>query len=87
MPEQVVARSKQILKLLEEGGNAPSVGELTNDLPLFNLAENKSQYNILEDKESDLEAFLKTIDLDNMTPKQAHALLYELKSKVFESPE
>ena len=73
--------------MLEEGGNAPSIGELTNDLPLFNLAENQSKHGILEDRESELEAFLKTIDLDNMTPNQAHNLLYELKSKIFESPE
>ena len=87
LPEQVVARSKQILKLLEEGGNAPSIGQLTNDLPLFNVVERKSETSILDNREPDLEAFLKEIDLDNMTPNQAHNLLYELKSKIFESPE
>ncbi|MEO1658881.1 MAG: DNA mismatch repair protein MutS [Pseudomonadota bacterium] len=74
LPEAVVERAGQLLGLLE--AQAP-VGGLVADLPLFSAVPPEPQ------KEDDpLTALLADVDPDELSPREAHDLLRELKSKL-----
>ncbi len=82
MPPAVIARAKEILQKLEEGGiraSAPSA--LLDDLPLFRArSEKTTRAERAPPVFSPLAARLQKIDPDRVTPRQALDILYELKA-------
>jgi len=73
LPEAVVDRAQGLLKLLEE--QAP-VGGLVADLPLFSSAPAASEPAA---QGSPVEAMLAELDPDDMSPREAHAALCQLR--------
>jgi DNA mismatch repair protein MutS len=70
LPESVVKRAGQLLKLLEDQSPA---GGLVADLPLFGAAPPDLK------PRDELRAQLETLDPDDMTPREAHEALCRLK--------
>jgi len=79
LPETVVARARVVLEMLEKGEREGKVGQkaLIDDLPLFSATPATPAP--AQVKESEIESRLKDILPDELTPKEALALLYELK--------
>jgi len=77
LPAAVIARAGAVLAALEEGreGHAPLAR--IDDLPLFAASPAPA-------KENALEAALKGIEPDSLTPKQALEALYDLKRRLSE---
>ncbi len=78
LPDSVVVRAKVVLEMLEKGEREGKVGQkaLIDDLPLFSVTPAPAP---VQTKDSGIEARLKDILPDDLTPKEALALLYELK--------
>lgn len=78
LPDSVVARARVVLEMLEQGEREGKVGQkaLIDDLPLFSTTPAPVQVQI---KASEVETRLRDIMPDELTPKDALALLYELK--------
>lgn len=74
LPPIAVNRAREILDILEDS-NAKK-DNLIDDLPLFNAS---SSQNIIKIK-SKVEEIVEKIDPNDLTPKQALELIYELKS-------
>ena len=71
MPNSLIERSKQILDNLEKQGK-----ELDNTLFDFDSYEDKKEY-----EEPEAIKILKSIDVDNLSPREALDYLYLLKDK------
>jgi DNA mismatch repair protein MutS len=76
LPSSVIARAYHILSELEAADRAKPVETLIDDLPLFKKMVSEPTI-----KDQLREALLQ-IDPDQLTPREALAALYELKSKV-----
>ncbi len=74
LPKAAVARAKDILDRLEADG-APAAA--LADLPLFSTVAPEPEV-----KPSEVEARLKTVDVDGLSPREALDLLYALKGMV-----
>jgi DNA mismatch repair protein MutS len=74
VPPAVVARAKSVLERLEREAGAPAHLE---DLPLFAAAAAAAEEQARGP--SPVEAALKTLDLDGMSPREAMDALYRLK--------
>ncbi|MCG7547087.1 DNA mismatch repair protein MutS [Pseudoalteromonas sp. Of7M-16] len=73
VPKTVIKLAKQKLALLEQHQSV--VDSTPANVP--------QQHNlVLSPEPSEVERFLESIDPDDLTPKQAHALLYQLKDKL-----
>jgi DNA mismatch repair protein MutS len=75
LPPAVISRAQKVLERLErEGAKGPASG-LIEDLPLFQIATSppKAQENAVEKR-------LAGIAPDELSPREALALVYELKS-------
>jgi DNA mismatch repair protein MutS len=81
LPGPVIARAQEVLQSLEQGEQAGALARLIDDLPLFAAAPARAA-NPAEP--SDVEARLGEIHPDELTPRQALELLYELKSRLQE---
>jgi len=79
LPRLVVSRAQQVLKLLESGDQGSAVARLAEDLPLFAAAAQSAPEPAEEAGPSALETRLSEINPDELTPKQALELLYELR--------
>jgi DNA mismatch repair protein MutS len=75
LPPKVVARAEEVLKALEEGREGHKPLARIDDLPLFGASAPLP-------KVSAIEAALKAIEPDTLSPKAALETLYELKKKV-----
>lgn len=79
LPDPVIARARDVLDQLENAERNNSAAKLVDDLPLFSIeqkpAPNKSAAN------SALKEAIDAISPDELTPREAHDLLYELKAK------
>ena len=84
LPAAVVERAKIVLEALEKGEREGGTRKhtLIDDLPLFNAAPTAPA--APQVSTSDLEAQLAALHPDEMTPLQALAALYELKSALDE---
>jgi DNA mismatch repair protein MutS len=76
LPQAVVARAGEILKILEQGEQSSALSKLADDLPLFSSS--------LEVRDGDkgpsaLEQAVAEISPDELSPKQALELIYRLK--------
>ena len=76
LPASVTGRASEVLARLEAGDGGSARRQQVEDLPLF--AAGQSPPPIAET--SPVETRLETVSPDEMTPRQAHDLLYELKS-------
>lgn len=74
LPLSVTNRAASLLKKLESQGT-PSKEQTEQTLPLFN-----AEPEIIHIKEpSRVEEHLETVDIDNLSPREAHSMLYDLK--------
>ncbi len=85
LPAPVIARATEVLKRLEEGRGQPQKSNLVQELPLFSAAL-KAQ--LPESKPDELRARLRTLHPDDVSPREALSLIYELKTlaKTSEQP-
>ena len=80
LPEAVVARAREILARLEAGeAGRPGAAELIDDLPLVRI-QSPAPPPAPTAKPSAVEARLRDIQPDSLTPRDALALLYDLKA-------
>jgi len=79
LPDSVVTRARVVLEMLEKGEREGKVGQkaLLDDLPLFSTTPAPAP---VQTKESEIAARMRDIMPDDLTPKDALALLYELKN-------
>jgi DNA mismatch repair protein MutS len=84
LPQSVVDRAKVVLEALEsgerQGGARPKA--LIDDLPLFSAAASAPPPPKAAPKESAVEAKLRDVHPDEMTPMEALRLVYELRGMV-----
>lgn len=79
LPAPVIARAQSVLAALEKGNDREARAKLIDDLPLFS-ATAKPQ--AAETEASAVEAELKALNPDELTPKEALELIYRLKGLV-----
>ena len=77
LPAAALARSEEILQVLEQGEQASALTRLADDLPLFSAEVKKAAP--LANKTSALEDRLAAVNPDELSPKEALELLYELR--------
>jgi DNA mismatch repair protein MutS len=75
LPAAVVARAEEVLAQLEAGQDAGALARLVDDLPLFQAAERRAG----RKEPSALLERLAAIRADELSPRQALELIYELK--------
>jgi DNA mismatch repair protein MutS len=82
LPEPVIARARQVLDLLEKGDRegAKAHDALLDDLPLFSAVQAHAPRT--RAGSSAVEARLKGVSPDALTPLEALALLYELRAMI-----
>jgi DNA mismatch repair protein MutS len=78
LPKAAIARAETVLASLEQGEQAGALTRLADDLPLF--AATAARAAPPQAKESEVEAALKEINPDELTPRAALDLLYRLRS-------
>jgi DNA mismatch repair protein MutS len=79
LPAAVIARAEEVLGILEQGEQAGTLARLADDLPLFSAARPRGALEPDTPGASALEARLAEINPDDLTPKVALELLYELR--------
>lgn len=79
LPDNVVARAKEILSMLNSGEKSSVLSKIGDDLPLF------SQSIPAQEKPSETEEHLKEIDPDSLSPREALEALYALKNTLKDS--
>ena len=77
LPAAVVARAEEVLAALEKGEQSGAVTKLVDDLPLFASAPARPTGGVA--RVSDIEKAVAAINPDELSPKQALELLYELR--------
>jgi DNA mismatch repair protein MutS len=82
LPMEVIARAEKILTLLEEGDQASALTRLADDLPLFAaMAEGPKARGAAQGHgPSPVEERLAEINPDELSPREALEILYELKA-------
>ncbi|NQZ73581.1 MAG: DNA mismatch repair protein MutS, partial [Dinoroseobacter sp.] len=78
LPDAVTARARDILSKLESGASETGKTQIIDDLPLFSAAPPPPPQP--KAAPSEVEARLKEVLPDELTPKDALALIYEMKS-------
>ncbi|HVJ51466.1 MAG TPA: DNA mismatch repair protein MutS [Aliidongia sp.] len=78
LPKPVVARAEAVLELLEQGEAGSALSRLADDLPLFSAARKPAPAPAAAEP-SAVETRLDSIQPDELTPRAALELLYELK--------
>ena len=79
LPAAVVSRAEEVLAALEKGEQSGAVTRLADDLPLFAAAPARPAGGSAEPGESVVEKALEAVNPDELTPRQALELLYELR--------
>ncbi len=80
LPKTAVERAKEVLKTLENTHHVGKKGQKPiDDLPLF--SEFIPQVAVVQEK-SEAEKILAALDINDLSPRQALDLLYELKGKL-----
>ncbi|MCF8496365.1 MAG: DNA mismatch repair protein MutS [Alphaproteobacteria bacterium] len=75
LPDAVIARAEKVLALLQSGEQSGALARLTDDLPLFTFSDVRQE----TPQKSQAEAFLRDLDPDTLTPREALEALYRLK--------
>jgi DNA mismatch repair protein MutS len=81
MPEAAINRAKGILQGLEQSSHGEKPAKI-QDLPLFTAPATTPAP---QSKPSAVEGRLKTLNVDDLTPREAHQLIYQLKELMSES--
>ncbi len=76
LPTPVIARATEVLKRLEEGRGQPKKTNLVHELPLFSAALKSHS---MELKKDELRDRLNTLHPDDISPREALSLIYELQ--------
>lgn len=76
LPEAVVERAREVLRMLEEGETTGKAARIVDDLPLFSAAVKREQ----PGKADALRELLAEILPDELTPREALETLYRLKA-------
>ena len=79
LPPGVVARAEKILQRLESGQTRPNPAALYEDLPLFAAVASTPAEQELPSRDNMLEKRLAAVMPDELSPRDALALIYELK--------
>lgn len=80
LPAAVIDRAESVLAALEEGDQAGAVARLAEDLPLFAV---RPEGGLPQSNEpSAVEEALKSVNPDELSPRDALDLLYELRRKL-----
>jgi DNA mismatch repair protein MutS len=79
LPPAVVSRAREVLDLLEDADRKNPAAKLIDDLPLFQAAIRREEPKASA-RVSVVEAELKSINPDDMTPREALDALYSLKT-------
>ena len=79
LPAAVVMRAEEVLAVLEKGEQSGAVTKLVDDLPLFAAAPARPAGGVARASQSEVEKAVAAINPDELTPKQALELLYELR--------
>ncbi len=79
LPKAVISRAESVLTALEEKDQGSAATRLANDLPLFSTIVNEAAARETEKIPSALEERLASINVDDLSPRDALSLLYELK--------
>ncbi|MBM2575560.1 DNA mismatch repair protein MutS [Jannaschia sp. Os4] len=74
LPDAAVSRAREVLRALEEGEQGAQPAALIDDLPLFRAAPAPAP-----PRDSGVEARLRDLRPDDLSPREALDLLYELK--------
>jgi DNA mismatch repair protein MutS len=75
LPAPVLGRAQQVLDMLQKGEQSGTLSKLADDLPLFSaMADNKQEH-----IPSALEERLAAINPDELSPREALEILYELQ--------
>ena len=82
LPPAVIARAEEVLAQLEKGDQAGAVARLADDLPLFQAIVDNSQRPAGTSGPSAAESRLAEINPDELTPREALEVLYELRRLV-----
>ncbi|WP_245422622.1 DNA mismatch repair protein MutS [Rhizobium sp. AG855] len=80
LPAAVVARAREVLTRLEDSDRKNPAAQLIDDLPLFQVAVRREE--IAKAGPSKVEEALRSLDLDDLTPRQALDALYDLKKQL-----
>ncbi len=80
LPASVVARARDVLTRLEDADRKNPASSLIDDLPLFQMAVRREEAK--RAGPSKVEEMLKSLDLDDMTPRQALDALYDLRKQL-----
>ncbi len=80
LPASVVARAKDVLAKLEDADRKNPASQLIDDLPLFQVAIRREER--VKAGPSKVEEALKSLNPDDMTPRQAMDALYALKKQL-----
>jgi DNA mismatch repair protein MutS len=84
LPKAVIKRAEQVLETLEKGEQSSAVTQLADDLPLFAaLAEQVEKEEPIETDDR-LQKAVADIQPDDLSPREALDLIYQLKSLVNE---
>ncbi len=97
LPQAVLARAEQVMHTLQEGESGSAMTQLSESLPLFAYCHPERAYCHPERSEGSpvagdpspkaqdditIEALLKAVDVDNLTPREALELLYSLRERI-----
>jgi len=77
LPKPVIARAEEVLEILEQGDAGGALTRLADDLPLFSAARRPTS-KLAPPPPSVVEAAVKAINPDELTPKAALDLVYRL---------
>ncbi|MFD2204801.1 DNA mismatch repair protein MutS [Kiloniella antarctica] len=81
LPHSAITRAEQVLETLERDGQAGNLAHLAEDLPLFaHLPTTDSTVEDSDGGNTMVDHRLKEVNLDDISPRQALDLLYELKA-------
>ena len=81
LPASVVARAKDVLAKLEDADRKSPASQLIDDLPLFQVAVRREEAR-RDSAPSKVEALVKDLNPDDMTPREALDALYALKKEL-----
>jgi DNA mismatch repair protein MutS len=82
LPAPVILRATEVLKRLEDGKSHPKRQDLITELPLFSAVIAPPAA-----KQDELRNRLTALNADDVSPREALSLLYELKSLAVKQPE
>ncbi len=80
LPPAVITRAEEVLKMLEEHGQAERARQLIDDLPLFSATAKTPAEPALPAEAQAVIERLQRVNPDDLAPRQALDLLYELKA-------